>query len=407
MRIAPDTAASVPSRGAGRLGRRGGALAVTYAFTVTMLGTTLPTPLYALYRPRFGFSELMITIIYATYAAGVIAALVLFGRLSDDIGRRRTLLPGLAFSGLSAGAFLLAQGLPLLLVGRLISGLSAGIFTGTATAALVDFAAPERRERATLVATMANMGGLGLGPLVAGALIQWVGLRLRLTFWVDLALLVPAAAAIWLMSDPATPSGRLRLRPQGLTVPHEMRATFVRASLAGFAGFAVLGLFTAVSPAFLAEILHRRSHILLGAIVFAVFAASTAGQVAQARVPGTVALPAGCGGLIVGMGLLALGLGLASLALLVIGGVTAGFNQGLSFRAALAALNAEAPEDRRAAVASSFFVVAYVALSIPVIGVGLLTQAAGLRVAGYVFTGAVAVLAAAVLAMVRARAERR
>jgi len=90
--------------------------AVAFALAVAMLGTTLPTPLYGLYRERFGFSELMITVIFATYAAGVIASLLLFGRLSDQIGRRRVLLPGLALSALSAVA-LLADGLALLLVG--------------------------------------------------------------------------------------------------------------------------------------------------------------------------------------------------------------------------------------------------------------------------------------------------
>src|SRR5437588_10287812 len=132
---------------------------VTYAFATVMLSTTLPTPLYVLYRQRFGFSELMITVIFATYAAGVISALLLFGRLSDEIGRRRLLLPGLGLSALSAVCFLAANGLPLLLAGRLLPGLSAGIFTGTATATLVDLAPPERRGRAPLRATLANMAG--------------------------------------------------------------------------------------------------------------------------------------------------------------------------------------------------------------------------------------------------------
>src|ERR1700729_2374057 len=139
--------------------RRFGFAAAALALAVAMLGTTLPTPLYGLYRQRFGFSELMITVIFATYAAGVIASLLLllFGRLSDQIGRRRMLLPGLVLSALSAVCFLTATGLPLLLVGRVLSGLSAGIFTGTATATLLDLAPAGRRRRATLVAAMANM----------------------------------------------------------------------------------------------------------------------------------------------------------------------------------------------------------------------------------------------------------
>ena len=98
------------------LGRNAAFAATALAFAVAMVGTTLPTPLYVLYRERFGFSELMITVIFATYAAGVIAALLLFGRLSDEIGRRRLLLPGLGLSALSAVCFLTANGLPLLLV---------------------------------------------------------------------------------------------------------------------------------------------------------------------------------------------------------------------------------------------------------------------------------------------------
>ena len=85
-----------------RLGRGAGFAAAAFALAVAMLGTTLPTPLYGLYQQRFGFSELMVTVIFAAYAAGVIASLVLFGRLSDEIGRRRMLLPGLVLSALSA-----------------------------------------------------------------------------------------------------------------------------------------------------------------------------------------------------------------------------------------------------------------------------------------------------------------
>ncbi|MEA2378053.1 MAG: hypothetical protein QOD13_1960 [Thermoleophilaceae bacterium] len=381
------------------LGHRAGLAAAAFALAIAMLGTTLPTPLYALYREQLGFSELMITVIFATYAAGVIASLVLFGRLSDQVGRRRMLLPGLGLAALSAVAFLMADGLGLLIVGRVLSGLSAGIFTGTATATLVDLAAPERRGRATFLATIANMGGLGCGPLLAGLLSQWAGSPLRLVFWVDLALLVPAAIAIWAMPEPVAVRSRPRLRPQALTVPAEMRTTFVQAALAGFAGFAVLGLFTAVAPAFLGQELGVTSRAVVGLVVFAVFAASMAGQVMLELLPRGVRLPAGCLALIAGMGWLALGLTVSSLALLVLGGVIAGFGHGLAFRAGLTEVNARAPADKRGEVASSFFVVMYVAISLPVIGVGLLAEATGLRAAGLTFSAAVAAVAMVVLVL--------
>ena len=155
------------------MSRRRAFVCVAFAFAVAMLGTTLPTPLYPIYREEFDFSNLTITVIFALYAAGVIAALLLFGNLSDAIGRRRALLPGLALSAASAVVFLLADGLPLLFTGRILSGLSAGIFTGTATATLVDLAPAGETQRATLVATVVNIGGLGLGPLLAGVLAQY------------------------------------------------------------------------------------------------------------------------------------------------------------------------------------------------------------------------------------------
>jgi hypothetical protein len=243
------------------------------------------------------------------------------------------------------------------------------------------------------------MGGLGLGALLAGALSQWAGSPLRLTFWVDLALLLPAAIGIWAMPEPVTATDKPQLRPQLPKVPPEIRPIFVRAALAGFAGFAVLGLFTAVSPAFLGQDLGVTNRAAVGLVVFAVFAASAVGQVTLPLLAKPLALPVGCVLLIVGMGAFALSLGLSSLALLVLGGVIAGLGQGLSFRAGLAALNAQSPAPHRAEVASSFFIVAYVAISLPVIGVGALAQLSGLRPAGFAFTGVVAALSVIVLAL--------
>jgi MFS family permease len=359
-----------------------------------MMGTTLPTPLYPIYQQEIGFSSLVVTVIYASYAIGVIAALLLFGQLSDEIGRRWVLLPGLLLSAASALAFLFAGSLVPLFVGRVLSGLSAGIFTGTATATLVDLAPPDGQRRATLIATGVNIGGLGLGPLLAGLLSQYAVLPLRLVFIVDLALLVPAVVGVvFIIPEPVEEKATVRLRPQRLRVPAQVRATFIRAAIPGFAGFAVLGLFTAVAPVFLNRTLNLPNHALTGLVVFAVFASSTFGQLILERFPQLLVLPAGCVGLIIGMALVASGLQVHSLALLVVGSVIAGLGQGLSFRAGLAAINAQSPAAQRSEIASSFFVVLYVAISFPVIGVGIAAQAFGLQLAGVAFSAIVAILA--------------
>jgi hypothetical protein len=246
------------------------------------------------------------------------------------------------------------------------------------------------------------MGALGAGALLAGLLAQVAPSPLQLPFWIDLALLAPAAALVSAMPEPVTTRGAFRLSAQLPHVPAEVRAVFVPAALAGFAGFAVLGLFTAVAPGFLGQILGIASPATAGAVVFAVFAASTLGQTLLERAFGAGALVAGSAVLVVGMVLLGLGLALSSLELVVISGVVAGLGQGASFRHGLAAINAVSPPRQRGEVASAFFVLMYVGISVPVVGVGLAAQAAGLRTAGLVFAAAVAVLAAAVL-----RSERR
>jgi MFS family permease len=382
-----------------RLGRRAAFFAVAYAFAVTALGTTIPTPLYGIYQERFGFSELTITLIYATYAAGVLAGLLLFGSLSDQIGRRRTLLPGIAISAASALVFLLAKGLAPLFLGRVLSGLSIGVFTGTATAALIDFAGPGESGRATLASTLANLGGLGLGPLLAGALAEWASDPLRLPFWVDLALLAPAAVAIWAIPEPIERTGPPRFSRQALSVPAEMRPVFLRASLAAFAGFAVFGTFSGASPAFLTEVLDETNHFVVGLVVFIVFAGSTAGQLLVGRLGEGRSLRFGCAAMVVGLAIIFAAMLAESLALLIAGGAAAGFGQGLSFRAGLGAVNAAAPAERRAEVASSFFVVAFVALSLPVIGIGVLADLTNLRTAGLVFSALVAAVAATALVL--------
>ncbi|MET8179281.1 MFS transporter [Streptomyces sp. NPDC005336] len=372
-------------------------LAAAYAFVITMCGTTLPTPLYELYQRRWGFSSFTVTVIFAVYALGVIVALLLFGHVSDFVGRRPVLLAALALSAASAVCFLYADGLPLLFTGRTLSGLSAGLVTGTATVAVIELAPARWRGAATLVATVANLGGLGLGPLLTGVLAQYAPTPLRLVFLVDLALVAVAAAGVLAVPETVRATSRPPLRPQRLRVPREMRSTFVAAAMAGFAGFATLGLFTSVTPIFLREVEGERNLAVAGAVVFSVFAMSIAGQLLARRLGERRSLPGGCAVLVAGMAAIAGSLAAASLPLLVVGAVVAGAGQGLSFHAAVAVVTRRSPADRRAEVTSALFVLMYLAISIPVIGVGALSVAVGPRSAGLIFTGCVALLAAATL----------
>jgi MFS family permease len=377
--------------------RRAGFVLVSFVFLVTMLGTTLPTPLYPLFQQRYSFGELMVTVVFAIYAFGVIAGLLLFGALSDEIGRKPVLAAGLVFSGASALLFVFAGSLVPIYAGRILSGLSAGIFTGTATAALVDLAPGGRRRLATLVSIVVNLGGLGLGTLAAGLLGDYGPSPLRLPFLVDLGLVALAAVALALTPETVS-RPRLRLKLQRLAVPKEVRSVFIRGAAAGFASFAVAGLFSSVAPAFLGEVLGQRSHTLAGGLVFILFAGSIFGQLAVPRLSEHIALVTGCLVMVAGVGLVALGLGLESLTALIASAAVVGVGQGVVIGAGLAGINERAPVARRGETASSFFVVMYVGLSLPVIGVGLAAQGFGLKTAGIAFSAAVAALVLGVLA---------
>ncbi|MGV9788103.1 MFS transporter [Streptomyces sp. NPDC003435] len=386
---------------------RPGYLAAAGVFAVGMMGTTLPTPLYGLYRERIGFSELIVTVVFAVYAVGVIVALLLAGGASDVLGRRPVLIGALTLSALSAVCFLLEGGLPLLYLGRVLSGFSAGLLSGTGTAAVLDLAPPEHRGRAALAATAANMGGLGLGPLVSGLLAQYAPRPLILPFLVHLALLAVALVVTLLLTETVHHDGaRPPLRPQGMRVPPEVRGVFGPCALAAFAGFSLLGLFTAVAPAFLTETLGEHNLAVTGAVVFSVFCASTGGQLLMGRIGARAALPWGCAVLAVGLVLVGTSLLAKSLPLLLIGALTGGTGQGMAFRAGLTAVGAAAPAEHRGATISAFFVVAYLGISVPVVGVGALTVGLGVRGAGMVFTACAIVLVVAVGARVRVRPPR-
>jgi MFS family permease len=194
-------------RGDGHAGSVTAFALATGAFFVTMLGTTLPTPLYPLFEERYEFGPLLVTVIFGIYAFGVIGGLILFGNLSDRLGRKPLLLLGLGLSAASALLFLVAGSLVPVYAARVVSGLSAGIFTGTATAYIIDLA-PVGRRLASFVAVFANLGGLGTGTLLSGLLAEWAADPLRTPFAVDLGLVAVAAAGLLLgLSLPVIAAG--------------------------------------------------------------------------------------------------------------------------------------------------------------------------------------------------------
>ena len=172
---------------------------------------------------------------------------------------------------------------------------------------------------------------------------------------------------------------------------------FLPAAAAMFAAFAVFGLVAAVGPSMLVRVLDVRSPAVPGVVVFAMFAASAAGQVASRHLRAVHALPIGCAVVLAGVGGLATAIGAQSAAVLAAATVVIGAGQGVAFRGAVALVGARAPDDERAGTMSSFFLVVYVGISVPVVLAGAASARWGLRTSGLVFAGVVAVLLVAAL----------
>src|SRR5690242_15769281 len=155
---------------------------VASQIAVIYLLSTIPTPLYVVYRQAFHFSQIMLTVIYAVYTLGTIAAMFFLGRLADQIGRRPVVLASLAIAAVSAGVFLLANHTAWLFPARILSGLAIALASGASAAWITELEPRHNRSRATRFVIGANLMGLGLGALLAGVLAQGAIWPLRLPY---------------------------------------------------------------------------------------------------------------------------------------------------------------------------------------------------------------------------------
>jgi MFS family permease len=371
---------------------RFGFWAVALAFTTVMAFTTVPTPLWSLYAQRDRFSSLTVTIVFAVYALAVALSLFLAGHLSDWHGRRRVLLPALALEILAGVLFVVWPSLPGLLLARALSGFGVGAVTATATAWLSELRGAGSR-RAQIVATGANLGGLGLGGLISGSLAQWAGHALLVPFVVFSAALL--LAWVTLLAAPETrgrPSPRPRYRPQRVSVPARSRDRFFAAALGAAITFAVFGLSTSLAPSFLAGTLHQPSHALAGAVSFAVLATAALTQTLTASRTTQQLLAAAIPALLAGLGLLTIAVWLPSpsFGVFLAGAVVAGAGSGLMFKGAIGTVSEISSQEHRAETLAGLFLAAYLGLAGPVIGLGALTQIASTRVSLLVFAGLLA-----------------
>ena len=358
-------------------------------------GSTVLTPLYVIYKQAMGFSQITLTLIYAVYVCGNLAALFVFGRLSDRLGRRRVALPAIGIAIVSALVFIAAQGVAALYVARILSGLGIGIGVGTGTAWLAELIANGNKARATTIATSTNFVGLALGALAAGLLADDAPAPLVLPFVVYIVALGVAAALIARTRETvAQRAGGIREMPRPkLSVPRDIRAQFVAPAVTGFGAMALVGFFAALSPSILQQTLHEQSHAVAGAVFFALAFVAAVSIVLMQHVPSRAAMLWSLGLMLPSAALIVLAQALAAMPLMLLGAVTCGIAGGLGYRGSLQEVNEIAPADRRAEVVSSYFVCCFIGNAVPVIGVGVIATFAGSTVASLVFAAVIALFA--------------
>jgi MFS family permease len=377
--------------------RRSAAIfAVGAMIGVLFAGSTIVTPLYIMYKQAFHFSQISLTLIYAAYVIGNLCALLVFGRLSDQIGRRPMAAAGMGLAVVGALIFLFANGIVSLYAGRILSGLAIGIGAGTGTAWLAELVGEESKARATVIATSANFTGLGIGALVAGMLAEYAPWPLQLPFIVYLGVLLVVGALVWLapetVAEPQRSIEGLSIKPRA-SVPSEIRTKFVAPAVTGFGSMALVGFYAALAPTLLAKELHITSHAIAGAI-FLELAIVVAGTIVLTRsLSSRSAMLAALALMLPSVAVLVAAQFAKSMLVLIVATAMCAAASGLGYRGSLQVANNIAPPERRAEIVSSYFICGFAGNALPVIGVGVISTLAGPIAASLAFAVSIAAFA--------------
>ncbi len=354
---------------------------VAVGFAVSMSFTTLPTPLWPLYQRSDGLSTTSITVAFSAYAVGVLVSLFLGGHLSDWLGRRRVLVPAVLAEVVSAVIFISWHSLVGLLVARFVSGLGIGLVTATATAYLMDLRARARPDAgpqvADQVATAANLGGLGLGPIISGIFVRWLPGPLITGYLVVGVLLVLTVIMFGFVPETVR-TERRTYRPQRVSVPSDARARYLLLGVAGFVSFALFGLFSSLAPKILNSSLGIGSTVISGLVSGLVFLLAVAAQLLSGRLATDRQVGWGLIALAAGFGLLLISGLTGSTAAFLAGAVGGGVGAGLTFKGVIASAREMAADDVRGEAIAGMFLAAYLGLVIPVVGLGVASRAVSL-----------------------------
>ncbi|MEU8216453.1 MFS transporter [Micromonospora taraxaci] len=338
-----------------------------------LAASAAPTPLYGTYQERWHFSPVTTTVVFAVYALAVLASLLTFGKLSDHVGRRPVLAVAIVVQMLSLVVFIFANGVPTLLVARLLQGLAAGAATGAVGAGMLDI----DRARGTLANSIAPGIGTGSGALLSALLIDFLPAPTRLVYVVLFVVLVIQLVGIALMPETVTPmaGARRSLRPE-IKLPRAVREPLLVVVPVLFAVWALAGFFGALGPALVRSLMN--TSIVVGGLVLFVFALF--GSIAVLLMRNSAART------VILIGIVALVLGMIVTLVSVMAESVPGFFVGLAlggvgfgggFQGSLKTITPLVEAHERASVLSLLYIVCYVGFGLPTVIAGFLVVYAG------------------------------
>ena len=371
-----------------------------------LFAASAPSPLYSLYQATWQFSPSTLTLIYAVYAFGALAALLITGRVSDHVGRRRTTALGLAIQIGGMFAFIRADAVEWLYAARIMQGIGTGMATGAISAWLLDLQPPDGRRLGGAVTGIALLAGLGLGGLGSSLLLEYGPDPLHLVFWLLTGVYTLALIALAFLPDPVPrrPGWVRSLRPE-IGVPPEARSSFAFAVPSLVAIWAMAGLYLSLGPSLAVSLLHAEGGIAGGLVIAALLgAAAVASFLVRAAEP-IETLVRGSLILIGGVGITLLAVAIGSIPVLYGGSVIAGLGLGPAFSSALRAVAPLAPPEKRGALLAAIYVVVYLAFSVPTVVAGFAVPFFGLRYTTLAY-GLIVILLAAITTVAVARGRR-
>ena len=369
-----------------------------FSFAGAMLiaaSSSAVTPLYRLYQASMHLTPFWITIVFASYVASLLAALLTVGGLSDYVGRRPVILAALLLNAAAMLLFAEARDVGQLILARAVQGLCVGVGTTALGAAILD----TNRARGPLLNSVTAFLGMTAGSLGAAALITFAPDPLHRVYDVLLALTALMVALLWVMPESSTrKAGALAsLRPH-VSVPPQSRSVLVRLTPANIAAWSLGGLYLSLMPTVVATAMGVASPWVGGVVVSALMLTAAIAVATFRDWPARRLILMGTSTLPLGVAVSMFGIHQQQVAALLAGTVIAGAGFGSTFSGTLRALLPTAGAHQRAGLLSAFYLQSYLAFSLPAVAAGLSVPLIGLSIAAYVY-GAVIILLAVISLM--------